>query len=80
MGSFFGNKFPALLGFNDSIKAMFGAVSTFALLVIVCVISALERPLFGQVQLTPMGLDYFIKGGAVIIAWLFLRGFLRRDS
>jgi len=73
MGSFFGNRFSSPLAFHDSAKAMFGAVSTFVLLITVCLIFVFEKPLFGQNQLTPTGLDYFIKGGAGIIAWLFLR-------
>jgi hypothetical protein len=72
MGLFFGNKFSTLLKFNSSINAMFGAVLATVLLFLVCLISVLEKPLLGENQLTPMGLDYFIKSQAVVIAWLFV--------
>ncbi len=71
MASSFGGA-PVQPEFNDSMKAMFGAVSTFALLVIVCAISALEGPVFGQTQLPAVGLDHFVKGGAFIVGWFFL--------
>jgi hypothetical protein len=63
---------PAPEGFNHGMKSMFGAVSTFVLLVIVCVISIFELPVFGQTQLAFVGLEYFLVGGIFIIGWFIL--------
>lgn len=53
-------------------KSLFGAVSTFVLLVIVCLISMFEATVFGQTQLASIGLQYFVAGGVFIIGWFIL--------
>jgi hypothetical protein len=63
---------PAPEGFNHAMKSLFGAVSTFVLLVIVCLISMFEARVFGQTQLAPIGLQYFLAGGVFIIGWFIL--------
>jgi hypothetical protein len=60
--------------FDDRMQALFGAISTFALLTVVTTMSLLEYLSRGHKQITLFHLAIFGLGACGIMLWLVLRG------
>lgn len=60
--------------FDDRMKALFGALSTLLLMVLVPAISLLERVVFGQAQISTLDLAIFLGAGLIVTQWLVLLG------
>jgi hypothetical protein len=60
--------------FDDHLKALFGALSTWVLMLIVIVISTAESVFLGHTQISLVDLAIFVFAGFAIAQWLLLRG------
>lgn len=58
----------------DRLKALFGAVMTLVLTVLVMVLSLMEYVLWGYTQISLINLAIFLVAGLIIMLWLVVRG------
>jgi hypothetical protein len=60
--------------FNDRLKALFGALLTWVLMLIVIVISTAESLFLGRTQIPLVDLVIFVAAGLVVVQWFLFRG------
>ncbi len=60
--------------FGEQSKAMFGAISTFVLLVIVLIQSTMENLVYGRGQMSIVSLTIFTVVALFIVIWFIVRG------